>query len=158
MHSDNESMSVRYVIDTSSVMEIPRAYFGELLERAWNIIAALASEGRLGTVVYVFEELERHDSDSAARLTSLKNKILIPDVALFDVVGQVQYQFPKVTRPFNRNNKADTWIIAAAWKFGYTVVCEEGRTGNRPEIRVPFACTELGIPCITLMQLIADES
>ena len=76
-------------------------------------------------------------------------------------VGRVQHRFPGMGKAMGPKRRADPFIIALALTYHcedqhWIVVTSE--TGNRrPRRKIKGACDELGLPCITLQELIELE-
>jgi len=151
---------VRYVIDTSSLVDIrleqdPAA--------VWRGMYRLVASRRLFTVAYVFPELERMvavdklPEQELQRLKELKPHMIIPDDEIILETGRINFKYPKLGDWRDRRNRADPWIVAAGLVRGYTVVTEENDTGAGKTHRIPWACDQEGVKWSRLGRLISHE-
>jgi hypothetical protein len=57
--------------------------------------------------------------------------------------------------PSDAHGQADPFVIALAAEWDWTVVTAERSKPTKPKI--PDACRQLGIPCITLIEMFQHE-
>src|ERR1019366_2064449 len=84
-------------------------------------------------------------------------KILLPtDGAIIGRVRSVLTSHPKLVGALKNRSGADPFVIAAAMEHSLVVVTGEAMgTESRP--RIPFVCSEVGVPCISFVELIKSE-
>jgi hypothetical protein len=127
------------------------------------LLERLFQSGRLCSPKEVFAELERADSISPwvhERRTKLNAPRGLP-VDYARNIGLVQHRFPAMGKALGPRRRADPFVVALSLTYNsdqqpWIVVCAESRN-NRPNRKVPGACDALGLPCITLDQLIERE-
>lgn len=76
-------------------------------------------------------------------------------------VGLVQWRFPSMGQALGTKRRADPYVVALALTYDtpdqrWIVVTKESRNG-RIRRKVPNACDELGLRCISLDELIELE-
>jgi len=139
-----------YIIDTDVLVRI---HVRKDSQTIYDALIAMAKAKRLRTVRQTFDELKRHVRQYEL-LQPHRDLFQIPaddqfheDVgALIEILGN---QAPYLWEQTGGKNPdpADPWIIAAAAKFGYTVVTNES---PRSSTRIPAACklAKIGCRCI----------
>ena len=70
-------------------------------------------------------------------------------------VGDVLRTYPRLVDTLRGRSQADPFVIATAVETGSVVVTGESvGTATRP--RIPFVCQQLGIRCITFLDMIRE--
>jgi hypothetical protein len=75
-------------------------------------------------------------------------------------VGLVQHRFPGMGKAMGSKRRADPFVVALALTYHCEAqhwVIVTGESGKRPRRKIKGACDELGLPCITLAELIEVE-
>lgn len=141
----------KYVIDTNCLTHIDGQPNANLV---WDTIIRLIEEGRLKTVEQVTEELQNVDPLSYARVNPYRRHFverITPE--LFEEAGRISGTYPRMSRPWHRNDSADPWLVALAKLGSYTMVTDErNRRG-----RIPVVCGREEIECLNLSGLIDAE-
>jgi hypothetical protein len=146
-----------YAVDTSSwlnVDSLPEP------EDAWVTIQELIKKGRLFTCAQVLTEL-RSDPIYLLRIKPFEKALLsggggINDPEYLQMVGRITHDFPAMSKARSSKTPADSYIVGLAQMEEYILVADEGtRRINR---KIPGACQQLGIRCITISQLIKEVS
>jgi predicted nucleic acid-binding protein len=152
----------RYVIDTSSFVD---AGLESDPEKVWTGLMRLCRDGGAFTVSYVYPELKRMSESVPPKLPlhryeelkRLKQRIIVPDPDIIMEAGRINSAYPKLGDMFDRRNRADPWIIAAAKMKGLTVVTEEADTGRRKTHKIPWICDQEGVGWIRVSRLVIQE-
>ena len=128
------------------------------------LLNRLLNDGRLKSPKPVFGELIRAGEYSEWAKDN-RRKITYPSRMNPDYaanVGLVQMLFPGMGRALGSRERADPWVVAAALTEGAKgqdccVVTTES-LHRRPNRKIPGACKQLGIACITLNELLEAEN
>lgn len=149
-----------YIFDTSAWIECNEQ---EGDNRIPVLLGKLYDAGRVCHPKEVTAELERPAQISAwlqerrAKLNAPRG--MPPEYARN--VGLVQFRFPGMGKALGDKRRADPFVVALALTYHtanqpWIVVTGESRN-NRPRRKISGACDELGLPCITLAELIELE-
>jgi len=155
----------RYVIDTSSLIDLSRQYPRDIFPRVWEQLERLVKESRIVSPREVLDEVE--SKDDPLSIWSKDHKMVFKEVTVtqIDTVRDIMHRYPGLVGRMGRFS-ADPWVIALAVEcrddpqktlepISWSVVTEEQIRGNR--VRIPFVCKEMGIPCINFLGLIRKE-
>ncbi len=159
--------SWRYCVDTSALIDLNYLYPRSVFATLWRSLERLVEEGRLIAPSDVLEELKRGDDDLTEWAKKQRRMFRTQDAKLLREVSAILKVVPDLadatrTRPVH----ADPFVVALAQiehqhaqtellLAGCTVVCHEGRRGQR--LRIPDACDRLGIECIRFQALFKRE-
>jgi hypothetical protein len=145
----------RYLIDTSAWLDIDARADVTIV---WHLIYALISCSRTFATRSVLNELrenaifKRHlKQHERALLTGDRDD---PEYLLH--VGRVTLAHPAMSKARGEKTPADPFVVALAELEGYVVVCDESRVTRRNR-KIPSACKQRGIKCMTLDELVATE-
>jgi hypothetical protein len=127
------------------------------------LLNRLHEKHRLCSPKEVFQELERPGEISAwveERRASLNAPRGMPP-AYARNVGVVQHRFPNMGKAFGAKRRADPFVVGLSLTYNnehqpWIVVTAESRA-NRPQRKIPGVCDILGLPCISLEELIERE-
>jgi hypothetical protein len=124
-----------YLLDTSSLVRLdgldgippPDPFSAKERALIWDGLEELADEGRIKLIKQVKSELKRHNPKGLARLSQYRGHRLIvrrtPEV--IKIYRSVTANHPDLMKGGSRLDPADPWLIVAAEKFAYTIICEE---------------------------------
>jgi hypothetical protein len=148
---------VTYSIDTSSLIEAwERRYPKDCFPSLWERLEVLVQGGRLRASSEVGEELKKKD-DGVIKWAKGQAGLFVPvDEDQQHALISILQAHPKLVDSRKGRSAGDPWVIALALVQGCTVVTEEKSAGlNNP--RIPDVCTALGVPCISMLELIRLE-
>jgi Domain of unknown function (DUF4411) len=147
-----------YCVDTSALLEASaRVYPMDVFGSLWAHFDKMIECGDLLSPDEVLHELEKRE-DGVYRWAKARKQLFYPiDTQLQQAVTEVMLRFPRLMDSRPGHNLADPWVVALAKITGRTVVTCEKQTGNDRNPRIPDVCIGLGVPWITLLQLIRDE-
>ena len=137
--------------DTSSLANISSE---DAVEAAWNLVVRLICEGRIKTVPFVMDELERVDPQAYQRVNPYRDELVVrntPEILL--EAGRITRKYPNMSRARGRYDIADPWVIAVGKLHGYTVVTDEGLKRRK----MPRVCEKEGIASKKLSQMLKEE-
>ena len=157
----------RYVIDTSSLIELMRTNPIDIYVTVWNRMGELVDGGRLIAPRYVLEEIHRIDDTLAVWANSHKRMFKQSSTGQIRSVTEILKKFPGLSRSDREGQTADPFVIAMALEKGRNtiedydgemekvVVSEEKLRGNKQSI--PFVCQSYGIHCIGIHEMFREE-
>lgn len=147
----------KYVVDTCSFAALQRVYPPDVFPGVWNLVDKLASDGIVGSVEDVLEELKIND-DALYKWARKHKGIFMP------LDGQIQTLATTILSTHSslidlkkRKSGADPFIIAAAIITSGAVVTEEKPSGGPPKVKIPDVCQAYRVPCMTLLDLLRAE-
>lgn len=148
-----------YSVDTSALTEAwVRSYPPDVFPSLWHHLEELVKKRRLLAVDEVLHELERKDDDLYQWCLAKKKKMFIllgRNQQIQRRAARIINQFASLINPSNPRGGADPFVIALAAEWELTVVTGERSKPSKPKI--PDVCRELGIPCISLVELFKNE-
>lgn len=156
-------MADAYLIDTSSFLKVyeeyPATNRGHILEDLDTLIQA----SRLKTVRVVSDEVNRHNGQLGRWLLERREQLILQDndQLLLAILGVVR-RFPDLFDPTRNLLQADPFLIAAAQINNMIMVTDElprhlRRRKSQNERHIPDVCSELGIQCLNLSQMLTIE-
>jgi hypothetical protein len=79
------------------------------------------------------------------------------DQAFHDTLGWIHFKYARMCKARSlRKRPADRYVIAIAKRCGFDLVCEE-TLEMKPSTKIPYACLALGVRCLTIDELLAQE-
>ncbi len=149
----------RYVIDTSSLIDLNRYNPIDLFPSVWNKIEHLVKTGQLVSHIEVFKELSRKDDLLFKWAKKHKDMFKHYTKRQVEIVQKILKKYPSIIN-LKREYSADPWIIALAVelneqktlvKVKWLVVTEEQLKGNR--VKIPLICKEYDIEYLKIFDL-----
>ena len=147
----------RYVIDTSSLIELKDRYPRDLAPGAWELVERLADQGAIRSVEDVLEELAIGD-DFVYKWARQRKQIFVPlerDIQL--KAKAILAAYPALVDTIKRRSSADPFVIALAELTGAAVVCEEDFVGVGHRPRIPNVCRGRSVKCVRLRDMFLLE-
>lgn len=149
---------MRYSIDTSAILDgWVRYYPPDTFPGLWQRIEELISTGDLGASEEVLHDLAKKDDDAHAWAKAHQQMFVPIDDRIQPVVSALLERFERLVDTGKNRSASDPFVIALAKVEACTVVTGEKPSNNIDKPKIPDVCTALGIPCITLLQLIRAE-
>ncbi len=156
---------IRYIIDTSSLIELNQRHPVDVFPSVWRKIEDLINSNRLFAPREVYDEISRID-DLLFDWSKKQPKMFIePTVEQITIVKEILSKYPSLIR-IDRKYDADPWVIAVAIemirnpqqaleKIKRIVVTEEKLRGNK--IKIPFVCQDYSIEAIDILNMFRME-
>ena len=156
---------IRYIIDTSSLIELNQHNPMDVFPGVWQKIEGLINSSRLFAPREVYDEISRID-DLLFDWSKKQHKMFIePTVEQITIVKEILTKYPSLIR-IDRKYDADPWVIAVAIemirspqqtliKIKRLVVTEEKLRGNK--IKIPFVCRDYSIEAIDILNMFRME-
>jgi hypothetical protein len=131
-----------------------------MFKPVWERLSALIDEGRLRASVEVRNDIKKKDDDLAEWCEARPDLIVdIDDDRIQQKVAALLGKYPRLVDTRKGRSGADPFVIALAQMHNptLTVVTEErGGTAKKPHI--PYVCQEEDIRCISLLELIREQT
>lgn len=153
-------MSKGYINDTNIWIDLdwrklPRDSFPSL----WAKIEAGVSSGMIFTLDMVFDELQATAKKDDRLAKWIKDTRAANPKFVLDSTSDIQTVANGLINKYKLKTNADPFLVAAAKKHGLTVVtAEKLNTQLAAKPHVPNLCFELGVPCITLLEMIKQNN
>lgn len=147
-----------YCVDTSALIDwLERYYPPESFPAILDKVDELITENRLILSEEVWEEVQAKDEAAKSWCEPRKEALIVPtDAAVTIEVRSILETHNRLVMTLKNRNRADPFVIAVArLKSAVVVTGEIGGTEARPKI--PYVCDQMGIPCISFLELIRRE-
>lgn len=145
----------KYIIDTSSILsqkdnEVHRR---KVYQKLWANIDELIQD----KIIVICSEIQEEICDETITkwLSDLQCEVLGIDDEIQDSVIKIVSSYPRLIDFKKLKSSGDAFLIASAEKYDLTVVTEESKNSD---IKIPFVCGKLGIPCINILELCEKEN
>ncbi|MFG1642645.1 DUF4411 family protein [Amycolatopsis sp. NPDC049252] len=153
-----------YLLDSNVFIEAKNSYYGfEFCPAFWDWIVKAGQSGLVWSVEKVRDELIDAQDDLSKWAQQLHANFFIK-VSEKTVPNLAKVSTWATTRGFDAAavsdflRKADYYLVAEALTYNFTVVTREKYDPNcKKRIKIPNACKELGVPCITSHELLRLE-
>lgn len=151
-----------YAIDTNVVMDwqaryYPTDLFGSLVVR----VDELMQQKRWLAPALVHEELSVVGTQEAIAWADSRSGMFVPLADLLTEALAIQSRFPGLRDPKAEFEEADAYVIALAKLRDGIVVTQETPAAEKQKPKrshfIPDVCRELGLPCISLLELMRRE-
>ena len=146
------SLNQPFWLDANVFIEAKNRWYPfDRVPKFWAFLAAEIDAGSISCPKYVYDEIMQGKDQLAVWIRARKSKGLCIKA---DADVQVEYRkiVAYVSSKYPRNqyeeflSGADPWLIAAAMRFGGTVVSQES-TSRKSKIRIPTICGVFSVPC-----------
>jgi hypothetical protein len=148
---------VSYCIDTNIFIDAGERYYPpDIVPGFWKNLDGLIDAGRFKAPEMLIEELERKDDAWRQWVYDRKETLIVPmDMPQVEAVKRVvavyEAQSSNVTRM-----TGDPFFIALALAQGLTVVTSESE--RKGKVKIPKICAALGVPSISLLEMMRREN
>jgi hypothetical protein len=135
-----------YVFDANIWIHLGRNHPQDIFVTLWSRIDGAIQAGEVCSPDEVCQELAQGTDELADDLRQ-RNGLFVPLTAdLQAAVGNVMAQCPSLTDPESERNRADPFVVAlAGLRQGVVVSNERSRRAATAPMKVPDACSHLGI-------------
>jgi hypothetical protein len=150
---------VRYSLDTSALLNAwRRNYPPDLFPTLWDNIDGLVASGTLIASEEVLIELEKKDDEVFAWAEQHANMFIPIDGQIQQLVCTILQSYPRLIDNRTNRSGADPFVIALAILEKCTVVTNEHATSNQAKPNIPDVCSGIGVRCISMVELIREQS
>lgn len=154
-----------YVLDTNVFIDAANAYYAfDLAPGYWEFLVRLFNSGHAVSIKQVSDELDKAGNEDPVRVWAKANKkhFVAPDARVLASYQQVidwakgqSYERNAISE-FQR--VADSWIVAHALTYEWVVVTrEKPAPGSKKRIKIPDACTGVGVECTSPFDMLRRE-
>ena len=152
-------MRMAYLNDTNIWIDLdwrklPRDSFPSL----WAKIETGVSAGVIFTLDMIYDEIQATAKKDDRLAKWIKETRVAHPSFVLDTSADIQTEAIELINKFKLQNNADPFLVAAAKKHGMTVVTAEKLNPQLAKPKVPNLCQDLGVPCITLLELIKQNN
>lgn len=149
---------MRYCLDTSALIQgwnvlYPPAFFPGL----WTRMEELVDAGEIVSSIEVRLEIERKDDILLAWCTARTGMFLPLTATIQTTASGILAALPKLVDARTGKSMADPFVVATAHTTGTAVVTQERPTGRPLRPKIPEACGHVGVPWMSLLDLIKAE-
>jgi len=152
-----------YLLDTNVFIQAKNLHYGfDFCPAFWDWLVAQNRAGKVASIAKVADELHKGDDELAAWAGERDDGFFLsPDGAVMSVLQIVSdwasgsgYEAPAVALFLQ---VADYWLVAHALAHGCTVVTHEVPAESARKIKIPNACLDLRLRCITPFEMLRRE-
>lgn len=154
----------KYVIDTSSLVQLRRNYPLDLFPVVWSAMDRLADDGLVISSSEVLDELEASEvrGDEVLKWAYKHENIFVPlDGFIQQKVVEILESFETLIDIKKKKSSADPFVIATAIMQSCTVVTEEQPTKNSAvngqKVKIPDVCKHYRIQHCSLLDMLRNE-
>ena len=153
----------RYILDANVFIQAKNLHYGfDFCPAFWEWLDFANGIDLVGSVEKVADELEIIDDDLATWVQERRNAFFLsPDVEVARALDRVSdwalssgYESSAVTTFLQ---VADYWLISHALAHNCMVVTHEIPADTVRKIKIPNACLELGLTCLTPYEMLRRE-
>jgi hypothetical protein len=152
----------KYVIDTSSLIDLNKFNPIDLYPSPWNRMKRLIDQRQLYSSNEVYKELLKKDDQLAKWVKNHKSMFKPVTKRQTEIVAQILKKYPSIIN-VKKENAADPWVIALAAelsepqkqttliKIKWLIVTEEKKRGNK--VKIPLICEDYKIGYLKIFDL-----
>lgn len=155
----------RYIIDTSSLIELNKHNPMDIFQTPWKRIEELIKNKRLFAPKEVLNEINQYDDTLAAWAKKHSDLFIEETAEQIKIVKEILKTYPSLIKK-DKRHAADPWVIALAiemiqnpqqtlLEIKRIVVTEEKLRGNK--VRIPYVCQEYKIESIDILDMFRME-
>lgn len=156
---------MKYCIDTSALIGAWHEVFPrDLFEPLWEVLEDMCNRHGIISVENVMDELREREGDKLVEWAEQFDSLSYPlDDELQPIVTRVMDTCSSDPRtglvnPKKLKSDGDPFVIALALKHGITVVSQEQQQiGPNDRIKIPQACTRMGVRHMSLFEMARAE-
>ena len=145
-----------FCVDTSGWLDGWRRYYPrDVFPSLWQSVEERVNKGDIIASEEVYVEVQKKDDDLHEWMKQRKSMLIPANESIQGRVTQILGTYPRLVDTLKRRSQADPFVIATAAETRSVVVTGESvGTATRP--RIPFVCQQLGIRCITFLDMIRE--
>jgi hypothetical protein len=145
-----------FCVDTSGWLDGWRRYYPrDVFPSLWQNIEERVTGRDIIASEEVYVEVQKKDDDLHEWMQQRKFMLIPANESIQRRVVKVLASYPRLVDTLKGRSQADPFAIATAVETESIVVTGESvGTATRP--RIPFVCQQLGIRCITFLDMIRE--
>lgn len=154
---------IGYLLDTNVFIEAKNRHYGfDFCPAFWDWLVEKNLAGKVASIEKVAEELNKGEDDLTDWAEARGDDFFVtPDKAVVDALPTIsswaknsKYDSGAVLTFLNG---ADYWIVAYALAHDYTIVTHEVRAETIQKIKIPNACDNFDIHCVSPFEMLRHE-
>ena len=134
-----------------------RSYAPDVFPGVWDRLDDLIADGSLRATEEVLTELERKDDEVFTWARQRSDLFVAIDARIQIAVSEILASHERLLDTRANRSAADPFVIALAQIEQCAVVTGERATGSLTRPHIPDVCIDLGVPSMTLLQLLRAE-
>ena len=139
-----------YLLDANVFIQAKNLYYGlDFCPAFWDWLIAHNTAGRVFSIEKVGDEVESGGDELATWAA------MLPALSKVSAWATGQHYEPAAVNTFLQ--VADYYLVAHALAHGHTVVTHEIASTSTKKIKIPDACSGLGIKCMTPFEMLRRE-
>ncbi len=153
-----------YLIDSSSLIEAKdRVFCFDICPGFWDWLEQQNAAGNVFSIDRVFDELDKGNDALATWIRQRRNNFFLPvDATAFAEMSRISQWATTAyfTQPAQTEflSGADPFLVAYALAHNHTVVTDEKFIqSEKKRIKIPAACHEFQVPCISPLEMLRTE-
>lgn len=149
----------RYSIDTCALMEAQYVlYPPDVFRPLWATLEGMARNGVLVASEEVYQELQpARWAELKAWADGVRTMFKQTDSAVMAAVQRILAEYCDLVPANSLKSRADPFVIALAQVSGCAVVAVEKKSGSLLGPKIPDVCGALGIPVMSIAQMLRAE-
>ena len=155
----------RYLLDTNIFIQAKNWHYGfDFCPAFWEWLIMQNKVGKVASIEKVRDELHKYKpSDALSKWVDQRGRgFFLPcDDAVEAVLGQISIWVNGQNYKRDGINEflkaADYWLVAHARAHGFTIVTHEVSSESIRRIKIPDACTGLGIDSVSPYEMLRRE-
>jgi hypothetical protein len=145
-----------FCVDTSGWLDGWRRYYPrDVFPSLWQNVEERVKKGDIISSEEVYVEVQKKDDDLHEWMKQRKSMLIAANESIQRRVAEVLATYPRLVDTLKGRSQADPFVIATAVETESIVVTGES-VGTATKPRIPFVCQQLGIRCITFLDMIRE--
>ncbi len=145
-----------FCVDTSGWLDGWHRYYPrDVFPSLWQNIEDRVSGYEIIASEEVYVEVQKKDDDLHEWMKQRKFMLIPANESIQRRVAEILARYPRLVDTLKGRSQADPFVIATAVETGSIVVTGES-FGSATKPRIPFVCQQLGIRCITFLDMIRE--
>jgi Domain of unknown function (DUF4411) len=145
-----------FCVDTSGWLDGWHRYYPrDVFPSLWQNLEERVTGCDIIASEEVYVEVQKKDDDLHEWMKQREFMLIPANESIQRRVAEVLGTYPRLVDTLKGRSQADPFVIATAVETGSVVVTGESiGTATRP--RIPFVCQQLGIRCLTFLDMIRE--
>ena len=154
---------IRYLVDANVFIQAKNLHYGfDFCPAFWEWLVVQNDTGNVASIEKIADELASGEDDLAAWAKDRGPAFFLPaDDTVLPALGAVSAwasgQGYEPAAVFTFLQVADYWLVAHALAHEYTIVTHEVPGHSLKKIKIPNACINLRLPCISPYEMLRRE-
>jgi len=153
------SFKMKYIIDTSSLIELKDTYRKSVFSGAWDDIKDYLKNGIICSSVLVYDELKQQEDDIIFKMVNqFPHIFIVPTEEIQNKVKEILALYPRLIKIKSNKSGADPFVVATAIINKVPVVTNEKKTGDINYPHIPDICAAINHKCYSLADMFEKEN